>query len=610
MCGIVGAVAQRDVAEILVEGLRRLEYRGYDSAGVAVVDSESNLTRVRRLGKVQELADAVDQQHVIGGTGIAHTRWATHGEPSEANAHPHMSGDIAVVHNGIIENHEALRALLQERGYVFTSQTDTEVIAHLVEWELRTSASLVEALQKTAKQLDGAYGTVAVDRKDPSRIVVARSGSPIVIGFGVGENFLASDQLALLSVTRRFMYLEEGDVAEVTRRDVTVFDVAGERVGREIVESNAEHDAGDKGQYRHFMQKEIFEQPTALINTMEGRISDTSVITNAIGVKAEEILSKVEHVQIIACGTSYNSGMAARYWFESLAGVSCDVEIASEFRYRDFVVRPNSLLVTLSQSGETADTLAALRLAKEKGYMSAMTICNVAGSSLVRESDFAFMTRAGTEIGVASTKAFTTQLAAMLMMVTSIGRLQGRINEEKEAEIVQALHQLPADIEKALAFDKEIEELAPDFADKHHTLFLGRGEFYPIAMEASLKLKEISYIHAEAYAAGELKHGPLALIDADMPVVVIAPSNDLLEKLKSNVEEVRARGGLLYVFADEDAGFESDENMKIIKMPHVSEVTAPIYYTVPMQLLSYHVALIKGTDVDQPRNLAKAVTVE
>ncbi|MGF1752873.1 glutamine--fructose-6-phosphate transaminase (isomerizing) [Vibrio makurazakiensis] len=610
MCGIVGAVAQRDVAEILVEGLRRLEYRGYDSAGVAIVDSDKNLTRVRRLGKVNELAEAVEQEQVIGGTGIAHTRWATHGEPSEANAHPHMSGDIAVVHNGIIENHESLRSLLQERGYTFTSQTDTEVIAHLVEWELRTSSSLVEALQKTAKQLDGAYGTVVVDRKDPSRVVVARSGSPIVIGFGVGENFLASDQLALLSVTRRFMYLEEGDVAEVTRREVSVFDVRGERVEREVVESNAEHDAGDKGEYRHFMQKEIFEQPTALINTMEGRISDTSVITNAIGVNAEDILKKVEHVQIIACGTSYNSGMAARYWFESLAGVSCDVEIASEFRYRDFVVRPNSLLVTLSQSGETADTLAALRLAKEKGYMSAMTICNVAGSSLVRESDFAFMTRAGTEIGVASTKAFTTQLAAMLMMVTSIGRLQGRVNEEKEAEIVQALHDLPADIEKALAFDKEIEALAPDFADKHHTLFLGRGEFYPIAMEASLKLKEISYIHAEAYAAGELKHGPLALIDADMPVVVIAPSNELLEKLKSNVEEVRARGGLLYVFADEDAGFESDENMKIIKMPHVSEVTASIYYTVPMQLLSYHVALIKGTDVDQPRNLAKAVTVE
>ena len=610
MCGIVGAVAQRDVAEILVEGLRRLEYRGYDSAGVAVVDAESNLTRVRRLGKVQELADAVEEANVIGGTGIAHTRWATHGEPSEVNAHPHMSGDIAVVHNGIIENHEELREMLQGRGYIFESQTDTEVIAHLVEWERRTSETLLEALQKTAKQLDGAYGTVAVDRKDPSRIVVARSGSPIVIGFGVGENFLASDQLALLSVTRRFMYLEEGDVAEITRRDVTVIDATGERVEREIVESNAEHDAGDKGKYRHFMQKEIFEQPTALINTMEGRISDTSVITNAIGVKAEEILSKVEHVQIIACGTSYNSGMAARYWFESIAGVSCDVEIASEFRYRKFVTRPNSLLVTLSQSGETADTLAALRLAKEKGYMAAMTICNVAGSSLVRESDFAFMTRAGTEIGVASTKAFTTQLAAMLMMVVSIGRLQGRVDEAHETEIVKALHELPTAIEQALAFDKEIEALAPDFADKHHTLFLGRGEYYPIAMEASLKLKEISYIHAEAYAAGELKHGPLALIDADMPVVVIAPSNDLLEKLKSNVEEVRARGGLLYVFADQDAGFESDENMKIIKMPHVNEVTAPIFYTVPMQLLSYHVALIKGTDVDQPRNLAKAVTVE
>ncbi|MCY9874388.1 glutamine--fructose-6-phosphate transaminase (isomerizing) [Vibrio barjaei] len=610
MCGIVGAVAQRDVAEILVEGLRRLEYRGYDSAGVAVVDANSELKRVRRLGKVQELADAVDSQDVTGGTGIAHTRWATHGEPSEANAHPHVSGDIAVVHNGIIENHEELRATLQERGYVFQSQTDTEVIAHLVEWELRTSATLVEALQKTAAQLDGAYGTVVVDRKDPSRIVAARSGSPIVIGFGVGENFLASDQLALLSVTRRFMYLEEGDVAEITRREVTVLDVHGNPVEREITESNAEHDAGDKGQYRHFMQKEIFEQPRALINTMEGRITDKAVVTEAIGVNAVDILKKVDHVQIIACGTSYNSGMAARYWFESIAGVSCDVEIASEFRYRDFVVRPNSLLVTLSQSGETADTLAALRLAKEKGYMSAMTICNVAGSSLVRESDFAFMTRAGTEIGVASTKAFTTQLAAMLMMVVSIARLQGHMTEEREAEIVKSLHELPANIEKALAFDKEIEALATDFADKHHTLFLGRGEYYPIAMEASLKLKEISYIHAEAYAAGELKHGPLALIDADMPVVVVAPTNDLLEKLKSNIEEVRARGGLLYVFADEKAGFEGDENMKIIQMPHVDDIIAPIYYTVPMQLLSYHVALIKGTDVDQPRNLAKAVTVE
>ncbi|MBD1573179.1 glutamine--fructose-6-phosphate transaminase (isomerizing) [Vibrio sp. S17_S38] len=610
MCGIVGAVAQRDVAEILVEGLRRLEYRGYDSAGVAVVDSDSNMTRVRRLGKVQELADAVGATQVLGGTGIAHTRWATHGEPSEINAHPHVSADISVVHNGIIENHESLREILRERGYVFESQTDTEVIAHLVEWEHRSSNTLVEALQKAVKQLDGAYGTVVFDRKDPSRVVVARSGSPIVIGLGVGENFIASDQLALLSVTRRFMYLEEGDVAEVTRREVTVFDKSGELTTRDITESNAEHDAGDKGQYRHFMQKEIFEQPTALMNTMEARLTKDTVITESIGVNAAEILSKVEHVQIIACGTSYNAGMTARYWFESLAGVSCDVEIASEFRYRKFVTRPNSLLITLSQSGETADTLAALRLAKEKGYMAAMTICNVAGSSLVRESDFAFMTRAGTEIGVASTKAFTTQLACLLMLVTAMGKQQNRIDAVKEAEIVEALHALPAQIEAALAYDKEIEALAPDFADKHHTLFLGRGEFYPIAMEASLKLKEISYIHAEAYAAGELKHGPLALIDADMPVVVVAPNNELLEKLKSNVEEVRARGGLLYVFADAAAGFEADDSMKIINLPHVSEITAPIYYTIPMQLLSYHVALIKGTDVDQPRNLAKAVTVE
>ncbi|MGF1742881.1 glutamine--fructose-6-phosphate transaminase (isomerizing) [Vibrio profundum] len=610
MCGIVGAVAQRDVAEILIEGLRRLEYRGYDSAGVAVVDSKNQLTRLRRLGKVQQLVEAVGEEDVIGGTGIAHTRWATHGEPSEANAHPHMSGDITVVHNGIIENHEELRQILRDRGYSFDSQTDTEVIAHLVEWELRKTDSLVEALQNTASQLQGAYGTVVMDRRDPSRLVVARSGSPIVIGFGVGENFLASDQLALLNVTRRFMYLEEGDVAEMTRRDVNVFDVMGKPVTREIVESNAEHDAADKGQYRHFMQKEVFEQPQALMNTMEGRLTKDAVITESIGVKAQDILSKVEHIQIVACGTSYNAGMVARYWFEGLAGVSCDIEIASEFRYRKFVTRPNSLLITISQSGETADTLAALRLAKEKGYMAAMTICNVAGSSLVRESDFAFMTRAGTEIGVASTKAFTTQLSALLMLVTALGKQKQHIDAVKEAEIVTALHALPDQIHAALSYDEQIEALAEDFADKNHTLFLGRGEFYPIAMEASLKLKEISYIHAEAYAAGELKHGPLALIDADMPVVVVAPSNDLLEKLKSNIEEVRARGGLLYVFADQDAGFTADDTMKIITMPHISDITAPIYYTIPMQLLSYYVALIKGTDVDQPRNLAKSVTVE
>ncbi|WP_233115939.1 glutamine--fructose-6-phosphate transaminase (isomerizing) [Aggregatibacter actinomycetemcomitans] len=611
MCGIVGAVAQRDIAEILINGLHRLEYRGYDSAGLAVVNSQHELQRVRCLGKVKALDDAVEKTPLIGGTGIAHTRWATHGEPSEENAHPHVSGNFAVVHNGIIENYEELRTLLKERGYVFTSQTDTEVIAHLVEWEMRTAGSLLEAVQKVVKQLTGAYGMVVMDRMQPEHLVAARSGSPLVIGLGIGENFLASDQLALLSVTRRFIFLEEGDIAEITRRSVDIYDHRdGNKVEREAHDSNLENDAAEKGKYRHFMQKEIYEQPTALINTMEGRVTHNNVIVEAIGNSAKEILEKVEHVQIVACGTSYNSGMVARYWFESIAGVSCDIEISSEFRYRKFVVRPNSLLITLSQSGETADTLAALRLAKEKGYMAAMTICNVAGSSLVRESDLAFMTRAGVEIGVASTKAFTTQLASLLMLVVAIGKAKHTLSAEKEQEMVKALQALPAEIEKALAFDKQIETLAEDFAEKHHALFLGRGEYYPIAMEASLKLKEISYIHAEAYAAGELKHGPLALIDADMPVIVVAPNNELLEKIKSNIEEVRARGGQLYVFADKEAGFTEAEGMKIITMPTVNEITAPIYYTVPMQLLAYHIALIKGTDVDQPRNLAKAVTVE
>ena len=610
MCGIVGAVAQRDVAEILINGLHRLEYRGYDSAGVAVVDPNHELHRVRCLGKVKALDEAVAVKPLIGGTGIAHTRWATHGEPSEANAHPHTSGNFAVVHNGIIENHEELRELLKSRGYVFNSQTDTEVIAHLVEWEMRTAATLLEAVQKTVKQLTGAYGMVVLDREHPEHLVAARSGSPLVIGLGIGENFLASDQLALLSVTRRFIYLEEGDIAEITRRTVDIYDANGQKVEREVHESNLENDAAEKGKFRHFMQKEIYEQPNALINTMEGRILHNNVIVDAIGNGASEILKKVEHIQIVACGTSYNAGMTARYWFEALAGVGCDVEIASEFRYRKFVTRPNSLLVTISQSGETADTLAALRLAKEKGYMAALTICNVSSSSLVRESDLAFMTRAGVEVGVASTKAFTTQLAALLMLVTAIGKVKGNISNEKEVEIVKALQSLPAEVEKALAFDKDIEALAEDFAEKNHALFLGRGEFYPIAMEASLKLKEISYIHAEAYAAGELKHGPLALIDADMPVIVVAPNNELLEKVKSNIEEVRARGGQLYVFADKEAGFTPSEGMKIITMPQVHEILAPIFYTVPMQLLSYHVALIKGTDVDQPRNLAKSVTVE
>ncbi|HHF5803927.1 TPA: glutamine--fructose-6-phosphate transaminase (isomerizing) [Haemophilus influenzae] len=610
MCGIVGAVAQRDVAEILINGLHRLEYRGYDSAGVAVINKQNELQRIRCLGKVKALDEAVSEKPLIGGTGIAHTRWATHGEPSETNAHPHSSGTFAVVHNGIIENHEELRELLKSRGYVFLSQTDTEVIAHLVEWEMRSTDSLLEAVQKSVKQLTGAYGMVVMDSRHPEHLVAARSGSPLVIGLGIGENFLASDQLALLSVTRRFIFLEEGDIAEITRRTVDIYDTHGNKAKREIHESNLENDAAEKGKFRHFMQKEIYEQPTALINTMEGRINHENVIVDSIGNGAKGILEKVEHIQIVACGTSYNAGMVARYWFESLAGVSCDVEIASEFRYRKFVTRPNSLLITLSQSGETADTLAALRLAKEKGYMAALTICNVAGSSLVRESDLAFMTRAGVEVGVASTKAFTTQLVALLMLVTALGKVKGHISVEKEREIIKVMQSLPAEIEKALAFDTEIEALAEDFAEKHHALFLGRGAFYPIAVEASLKLKEISYIHAEAYAAGELKHGPLALIDADMPVIVVAPNNELLEKVKSNIEEVRARGGQLYVFADKEAGFTPSEGMKIITMPKVNDIVAPIFYTIPMQLLSYYVALIKGTDVDQPRNLAKSVTVE
>jgi len=609
MCGIVGAVAQRDISEILIEGLRRLEYRGYDSAGLTVVDDAGKMTRLRRLGKVYNLAEAAAETALNGGIGIAHTRWATHGEPSEANAHPHVSGPIAVVHNGIIENYEPLRELLKERGYIFASETDTEVIAHLVHWELEQGGTLREAVLRTISQLRGAYGTVILDSRDPHVLLAARSGSPMVIGLGVGENFIASDQLALLPVTRRFIFLEEGDIAEVTRRHVTIFNNQGEEVQRPDIESNLQYDAGDKGIYRHYMQKEIYEQPNAIKNTLTGRISHGEVDLSELGPKANELLAQVEHIQIVACGTSYNSGMVSRYWFESLAGVPCDVEIASEFRYRKSAVRRNSLIITLSQSGETADTLAALRLAKELGYLGSLAVCNVAGSSLVRESDLALMTNAGTEIGVASTKAFTTQLTVLLMLVAKIGRLRG-VDASVEHEIVHGLQALPSRIEQMLSQDKRIEALAENFSDKHHALFLGRGDQYPIAMEGALKLKEISYIHAEAYAAGELKHGPLALIDADMPVIVVAPNNELLEKLKSNIEEVRARGGELYVFADRDANFTSSDNMHIIEMPHVEEVIAPIFYTVPLQLLSYHVALIKGTDVDQPRNLAKSVTVE
>jgi glucosamine--fructose-6-phosphate aminotransferase (isomerizing) len=610
MCGIVGAVAERNVVEILLEGLKRLEYRGYDSAGVALLQGDGTLTRIRRTGKVQELADAVAEGDALGTTGIAHTRWATHGGVTEANAHPHFSTDrVAVVHNGIIENYVNLKAQLKEQGYTFTSDTDTETIAHTVHEELKSGKTLLDAVQSAVKTFHGAYGTVIMDKEDPSRVVVARSGSPLVIGLGLGENFIASDQMALLPVTRRFIFLEEGDVAEITRRDVKIFDKDGNAVEREVIESNIEHDAGDKAGYRHYMLKEIHEQPTVVRNALKDRIDENGLTADIFGKGADEIFKKVQHVQIIACGTSYHAGMTARYWLEQYANVSCNVEIASEFRYRKSVVHPNSLLITISQSGETADTLAALRLAKELGYMSSLTICNVQGSSLVRESDLAFMTRAGAEIGVASTKAFTTQLTAFLMLTLALGKENGMTDADSKA-IVSALHSLPAKLEETLAITGGIEDLAEEFADKNHSLFLGRGDQYPIAMEGALKLKEISYIHAEAYASGELKHGPLALIDDEMPVIVVAPNNELLEKLKSNVEEVRARGGIMYVFADKDAAFEGDETMRVIDVPHCDEPIAPIIYTLPLQLLSYYVALIKGTDVDQPRNLAKSVTVE
>jgi len=609
MCGIVGATAERRVAGILLEGLKRLEYRGYDSAGMALLNDDG-LHKLRRVGKVNELAEALEDTGMNGFAGIAHTRWATHGGVTEANAHPHFSnGSLAVVHNGIIENHSELRKALKAKGYEFESQTDTEVISHLVFEERKTASNLLEAVQNAVSQLEGAYGTVIMDQREPGQLVVARSGSPLVIGLGIDENFVASDQLALLPVTRKFIYLEEGDVASVSRTEVHIFDKDGNPVEREIVESDLQYDAGGKGEYRHFMLKEIHEQPFAVRSTLEDRLKDGRVTLDAFGSGADKIFSEVEHVQIVACGTSYHAGMVARYWLEEYAGISCNVEIASEFRYRRSHVFPNSLLVTISQSGETADTLAALRLAKEIGYKASLTVCNVAASSMVRESDLAFMTKAGAEIGVASTKAFTTQLVGLLMLTAAIGRHHG-MSQDVEARITHALSALPAKLEHTLEMVDAIEQLAPEFADKEHSLFLGRGNQYPIAMEGALKLKEISYIHAEAYASGELKHGPLALIDADMPVIVVAPNNELLEKLKSNVEEVRARGGIMYVFADQDAHFESDENMRVINVPHVDELIAPIVYTIPLQLLSYYVAIIKGTDVDQPRNLAKSVTVE
>jgi glucosamine--fructose-6-phosphate aminotransferase (isomerizing) len=604
MCGIVGAIAERNITAILVEGLKRLEYRGYDSAGVAIMGEDGNVYRRRRVGKVAELQAALAAEPLLGKLGIAHTRWATHGAPTEDNAHPHFSTDeVAVVHNGIIENHEALRTQLKELGYVFTSQTDTEVIAHLLHHTLKAMPDIADALKATVKQLQGAYGLAAISIHQPDRLVAARSGSPLVIGLGMGENFLASDQLALRQVTDRFMYLEEGDIAEIRRETVRIWDADGLPVERESVQYHEGAEAADKGEYRHFMMKEIHEQPTVVQRTLEGRLGQNQVLVQAFGPQAAELFAKVRNVQIVACGTSYHAGMVARYWLEGLAGIPCQVEVASEFRYRKVVVQPDTLFVSISQSGETADTLAALRNGKQLGFLGSLAICNVGISSLVRESDLTLLTQAGPEIGVASTKAFTTQLVALMLLTLSLGQVHGTLEEGVEAELVAELRRLPTRLGEALAMDTTIERIAELFAEKHHTLF-------PVAMEGALKLKEISYIHAEAYPAGELKHGPLALVDKDMPVVTVAPNNELLEKLKSNLQEVRARGGELVVFADEQAQLSNGPGTHVVAMPHIIDALAPILYTIPLQLLSYYVAVLKGTDVDQPRNLAKSVTVE
>jgi glucosamine--fructose-6-phosphate aminotransferase (isomerizing) len=610
MCGIVGAVAERNVVPILMEGLRRLEYRGYDSAGLAVVDG-GHLRRQRRQGKVSELQAALDRDPLSSHIGIAHTRWATHGVPSERNAHPHISHDgLAIVHNGIIENHEALREDLKRLGYTFTSDTDTECIAHRIHHHLKTKPSLFEAVRATVAELEGAYALVVMSEANPGQLVLARCGCPVVVGLGDGENFVASDVSALLPVTRRFIFLEEGDVAEIHRSHVRVVDRLGKATHRPAKESELSADAAEKGQYPHYMLKEIHEQPRAVAQTLEERVANGRLLEAAFGPDAGAIFRRTRAVHIVACGTSYHSGAVARYLIEQVCRIPCYVEIASEFRYRNPVVTPNTLFVTISQSGETADTLAALRLAKQAGFLSTLAICNVPESSLVRESDLVMLTRAGPEIGVASTKAFTTQIAALTMLVIALAKHNGA-DAERERGLVTRLIEIPGLLEKTLVLDAEMRRLAERFADKHHALFLGRGILHPISMEGALKLKEISYIHAEAYPAGELKHGPLALVDADMPVVTVAPNNDLLEKLKSNLMEVRARGGELFVFADPDSGFTSSDGVTVIQMPkHVTYLQAPAVYTVPLQLLAYHVAILRGTDVDQPRNLAKSVTVE
>ena len=610
MCGIVGAIAQREVAPILLEGLKRLEYRGYDSAGLVVINKAAELDRIRTTGKVVELANAYDRQPVTGTTGIAHTRWATHGKPSENNAHPHICRNrVAVVHNGIIENHQILRSQQHKLGFTFSSDTDTEVVVHQIYHHLEQGDNLLEAVRHTCRDLEGAYALGVVSASEPDRLIAARRGSPLVIGLGIGEYFIASDVAALLPVTQRFVFLEDGDIADLTSVGMVIYNSDGDQVERREVRSELSADAVERGEYRHYMLKEIYEQPRAVADTLEGRIFQGRVLEAAFGTDAAQIFDKVQGVHIIACGTSFHAGLIGRYWMESLAGIPCSVEVASEFRYRKPVVRNSSLIVTISQSGETADTLAGLLEAKRLGFGQSLSICNVPESSLVRESDLVLMTRAGPEIGVASTKAFTTQLAALMLLTIVLGR-RFAMDQETERQLVQQLEHLPREIEDVLALDDKIQQLSEVFADKHNALFLGRGAQYPVAMEGALKLKEISYIHAEAYPAGELKHGPLALIDASMPVVVVAPNNELLEKLKSNLHEVSARGGQMLVFADQRAGMSSDDTSTVLPVAPTDDCVAPIVFTVPLQLLSYHVAVLKGTDVDQPRNLAKSVTVE
>jgi glucosamine--fructose-6-phosphate aminotransferase (isomerizing) len=610
MCGIVGAIAERDVTPILVEGLKRLEYRGYDSAGLAIIDNDQQLQRLRALGKVANLENALERTPISGHCGIAHTRWATHGKPSEINAHPHQSGNgLALVHNGIIENHDELRTQLMAAGYKFETETDTEVVAHLIHQQMDQGVKLLPAVQAIVPKLEGSYAIVVLSVHEPGHLVAVRNGNPIVVGLGFGEHFLASDSLALLPVTQRFAYLDDGDVLDMHRASYQIYDSKGEPVTRPVRTVDMTADGVSRGNYRHFMQKEIFEQVDAITATLEGRLSKSHVLQEIFGANAAPIFDKIQHVQIVACGTSYHAGLVARYWLEHIGGLACQVEVASEYRYRHKVVLPNTLFVVISQSGETADTLAALRQAKTLPYLATLAICNVPESSLVRDAELTFMTRAGVEIGVASTKAFTTQLVALLLLTLALGRRHG-LTAEREAEICQALRHLPEYVRAALALDETIQALSARFADKQHALFLGRGEMFPVALEGALKLKEISYIHAEAYPAGELKHGPLALVDKNMPVIAVAPSDHLIDKLKSNLHEVKARGGELMVFADSHAEIKSEAHLQTFTMPEMPEILQPIVYTIPLQLLAYHVALIKGTDVDQPRNLAKSVTVE